>query len=139
MKKILVAVLTLGIIGCSTSPVALNKAKDAPANRAIKYQSHREGDAKLIVIRDSGITGSGCYAAVFVNGEKSAQLDTAEKITLNMPAGEYVIGTALDGSGWCSMGKERQERSVTLKNQNETVVRIFSDGSGNLDIKPSTL
>ena len=139
MRKLLIAIGVFVLVGCSTSPVPVNKADAAPSQRVLKYQSPHNGDTKLTVIRDSGITGSACYATVFVNGDKAALLNTSEKATLYLPPGEYEIGTAFDGSGFCSMGKERQERTVVLKSNQSKVVRIFTDGSGNLDIKPSTL
>ncbi|MBU9815504.1 hypothetical protein J1781_11640 [Rahnella sp. C60] len=139
MKKLCSVLFLILMVGCSTNPVALNNAKNVPLSQALKFQSPKNGDTKLVVIRDSGITGSGCYAAIFVNGEKSALLNTSEKTTLYLPPGEYIIGVAFDGSGWCSMGKERQEQSVVLKSDNEKVVRVYTDGNGNLDIKPTTL
>ncbi len=139
MKKILIAALVLCVAGCSTNPVPLIKASNAPTDRIFNHQLHKDGYAQLIVIRDSGITGSGCYAAVFVNGEKSALLKPSEKTALYLPPGEYEVGAASDGAALCAMGKERQERTVVLKVGGSKVVRVYTDGSGNIDIKPSTI
>ena len=139
MKKLLIAVLALGLAGCATSAVPLNNAKSVSADRTFKFQTSHAGDAKLIVIRDSGIVGSGCYAAVFINGEKAALLNSTEKVIFNLKGGEYEVGAAFDGTALCSMGKDRQERTVVLKENQTKVVRVFSDGNANLDIKPTTL
>lgn len=139
MKKILIAVLALGLAGCSTSAVPLKDAKQTSADRILKFQIPHDGDAKLIVIRDSGIVGSGCYAAIYINGEKAALLNSSEKATFYLNTGEYEVGAAFDGAALCSMSKDRQERTVVLKADQTKVVRVFSDGNANLDIKPTTL
>ncbi|KQN63619.1 hypothetical protein [Erwinia sp. Leaf53] len=139
MKNIVFVATLLALAGCSSSAVPVDKAKTATADRAFKFQAPKKGDAQLTVVRDSGIVGSGCYAAIFINGQKSALLNASEKVTFSLPGGEYEVGAAFDGAALCSVGKERQERTVTLSTDQKKIVRVYSDSDANLDIKPSTL
>lgn len=139
MKKLIIAVISLGLAGCSTSAVPVDQAMNAPPERVLKYQNNKDGDAELTIVRDSGITGGACYASVFINGEKAAILNTSEKASLYLPAGDYIVGAAFSGSGLCSMGKERQERSIKVVSGKNQVIRVYSDSNANMDIKPTTL
>lgn len=139
MNKTLLVLMLFALSGCSTSAVSIRDAKSAPPERVLKFKAHSDGDAKLTVIRDSGMIAGGCYAAIFINREKVALINPSEKVTFSLPAGEYEVGAAIDGAGFCSVGKDRQERTVNLREKQEKAVRIYSDGEANLDVKPTTL
>ncbi|EPH0679832.1 hypothetical protein [Klebsiella aerogenes] len=139
MKKIALALAILAITGCATSAVPPSKAMQAPKERLLKYQSDSDGYGSLTVIRDKGMVGGGCYATVYLNGERSAKLDTKEKATFYLPAGEWAVGVNLEGKGLCSYSGDRQERFISLSKTEHKYVRIFTDGDGNMDIRPTTL
>ncbi|WP_312777840.1 hypothetical protein [Pseudescherichia sp.] len=139
MKRIFLLVAFLGISGCASTVVAPSEATQAPTNRLLKYQSASDKDGRLTVVRDAGMVGSACYATLYINGNRAAQLDTKEKATFYLPAGEWVIGTNLEGQGLCGASNDRQERFITLKQGENKTVRIFTDGNGNMDVKPTTL
>lgn len=140
MKKIiLVSIITVGISGCSTSAVNPSVAKSAPKDRITLYQMKNDNSASVTVVRDSGMVGSGCFATVFVNGKEAARLDTSEKATFYVDAGQHIIGSVLDGKGLCSFGGARQERDIDVKSGDIKYYRIFTDQNGNMDIKATTL
>lgn len=139
MKRIFLLVAFLGLSGCATTAVDPSKATQAPYERLLRYQKASDKDGRLTVVRDAGMGGSGCYATLYVNGARAARLNTKEKATFYLPAGEWIIGANLEGRGLCSISNDRQERFITLKPEEHKTVRIFTDRNGNMDIKPTTL
>ena len=74
MKKTLIALVALGLFGCSTSPISPDKAKKVPESR-IKW--HNQGDAAVVITRDVGLlTGGGCFMAATIDGQVAARIDT---------------------------------------------------------------
>ena len=67
MKPIIIAAVFL-LSGCATEAVLPSQAIQAPTERLLKYQARIEGEqAKLIVVRDKGYLGSGCFVGVYLN------------------------------------------------------------------------
>jgi len=140
MRKIILAIAATAILsGCSTEVVPVSQATNASSERIFKYQNPEKGDAAITVVRDSGFVGGGCFTTVFLNGERSAQLDTKEKVTFHVNSGVWMVGAAHEGKGLCSTGKERQEREFTIKPHEDKILRVFTDNNGNVDIKPTTI
>lgn len=139
MRKLLIATALLVLAGCATSPVPIAKARSAPADRVLAYQSEQVESGKITVVRDSGFLGAGCYATIFLNGERVAKIDTEEKATFILPPGEWVIGAALEGSGLCGANEKRTEAETTLKQGQVKSFRVFSSPDAGLDVRPTSL
>ncbi|EKY1998822.1 hypothetical protein QU500_002260 [Cronobacter sakazakii] len=139
MKAIPLILASLLVAGCSTDVVPLKNAVQAPYERLYKYQNEVKNDATLTVIRDAGITGSACYAAVYIDGERVASLATKEKATFHVPAGDRAIGAGFEGEFMCNYKTEPQERYINLESGKSKVVRIFTDYRAQMDIKATTL
>lgn len=139
MKKSALLTMALLISGCSTTVVAPNQAIKAPQDRAFKYQLQSGNYSSLTVVRDSGMIGAGCFATVYINGERVAKLNPKEKATFYLPTGEWAVGSNVEGKGLCSYSGERQERYVSLKQGEHKAVRIFTGQDGAMDIRPTTL
>lgn len=139
MKKLLIALLCVGLTGCATQAVLPSQAKFAPKERLLKYQaSINSDDATLIVVRDKGFLGSGCFTGVYLNNEKSAVLDPGEKAVFHLPAGEWSV--AMKGEGKACISDSVPVGSyIHLKNGETKAVRLFADPSGNVDVKPLPL
>lgn len=135
MKALFVAVIALSLSGCATEAVLPSQAKQAPQERLLKFQNQIEGEqAKLIVVRDKGYLGSGCFVGVYLNQEKAAILDPGEKAEFYLKPGEWNI--ALMGEGkLCIADKIPAGRDFMLTANTEKAVRLFADPSGNTDIK----
>lgn len=139
MKKLFLVLAILGLAGCATEAVLPSQAKQAPADRLLKYQQiKKENDATLIVVRDKGFLGSGCFTGVYFNGEKVAILDPGEKATFHLSPGEWSV--AMKGEGKVCIADAVPVGSyVQLKDGETKAVRLFADPSGNLDVKPLPL
>ena len=48
--------------------------------------------ATAVFVRDTGFAASGVYQHLTINEERGAAIDVGEKVTLRLPAGEYVFG-----------------------------------------------
>lgn len=139
MKQFVGAFVLVVMAGCATSPVPSDQALSAPADRLLAYQSALPDAGRVTVIRDSGFIGSGCYATVFLNGNRAAKLNPEEKATFILPPGEWVVGAALEGRGICGANEKRTETETILKSGQQKYFRIFSSPEAGLDVRPTSL
>ncbi|MCT4701230.1 hypothetical protein MUA02_04270 [Enterobacteriaceae bacterium H20N1] len=139
MKKLLLALAIIGLSGCATEAVLPSQAKQAPSERLLKYQQTKTGSsATLIVVRDKGFLGGGCFTGVYFNNEKVAILDPGEKATFHLVPGEWSV--AIKGEGkMCIADAVPVGSYVHLKEGETKAVRLFADPSGNVDVKPLPL
>ncbi|MGP0910339.1 hypothetical protein [Serratia sp. CY81593] len=138
MKKIVFVAAIAFLSGCATQAVLPNQAKLTPQERIFKHQSPINDGAKLIIVRDSGMLGAGCFAGVYIDGVRSASLNPGERVDLYLPAGEHNI--AMKGEGKvCFADEAPVGRDIMLRKNQTKAVRLFSDPSGNLDVKPLPL
>lgn len=143
MLKIAAATaLVVLIAGCSTSPVAFDKAKPVPGDRVLAYGKKPAGQYGTIqVARDTGFVGGGCFVAVHVDGRPVARIDTGEVVSLYVPAGEHLVGLGADasGSGLCTWSGALKEQATILKPGQTKRFRIGGDTNVGLDIRPSSI
>ncbi len=139
MKKLFLVLAIVGLAGCATEAVLPSQAKDAPSERLLKYQQATNlSDATLIVVRDKGYLGSGCFTGVYLNDVKAAVLDPGEKATFHLASGEWSV--AIKGEGkMCISDAVPVGSYVQLKAGETKAVRLFADPSGNVDVKPLPL
>ena len=83
--------------------------------------------------------GAGCNASIFINGETVAKLETGEKATFHLDAGQWIVGASLKGAGLCALNPARQERETITKAGETKVFRVFTSNAGDIDILPTTL
>ena len=130
----LLALSSVLLAGCSTSPVSSSQADPVPTNRLTAFQSKPAGQfGILIVTRDSGFTGSACNTLLFIDGQKSAAISSGETAKFYVPAGERIIGvnsTALCGGGL-------KERSLVMEPGGTKKYRISIDTSMSMDLSPT--
>lgn len=137
--RILLGIVGMALLaGCASSPVPVDKARLASPNRVTAYQAQMNHSGQIVVIRDSGFFGSGCYATVFLNGHPVARLNPSEKAYFNVPAGEWQIGAALDGKGLCGANSERLEVEAAIQPGQSKRFRIFTPSDGAVQVKSST-
>lgn len=127
------------ISGCSTSVVDPKNIKLVPKERVIIKQVESKNSAPITVVRDTGLTGSGCLASLYLDGNLIAKLKSTEKIVLNVQEGEHILGASIQGEGLCAFNTTRNEREFWIKLGEHKSYRIFIDQNGNVDLKPTTL
>lgn len=131
--------VSLTLAGCATTPADHSKARPVPADRLVGFQSLVDGPSgTLVLTRDKGYLGSGCYAGFFVNEELAARIDNSETATFTVPTGELVLRVGGDpsGRGLCALSKEHwTQRETTFRSGEKKFFRLSIDMNGKLDIQ----
>lgn len=142
MKLIFEAILVLllsFVSGCATTPVRHSDAIKAPQNRVLSYQDINDKTTSVVVItRDEGFLGSGCYCAVFINTILAARLNPAETVKFYVEPGEIVLKVGRDpqGKGLCALGQDEWTQRETILRPHETkYFRLTIDANGKTDIQ----
>lgn len=137
--RILIGAIAVALLaGCSTSPISADKARLAPAERVTGYQSSVEGGGKIIVTRDTGFIGGGCFAGIYLNGDRVAKLDPGEKAVFSVKSGEWIVGAGLEGSGLCAVNPERIEITESVGPGQTKKFRVYNPGDNSFRIAPTT-
>lgn len=138
---IFVAASLVALSGCVTKPPRPDQLRQPTADRLLAFQSPADGDATIVVTRDVGMSGSGCYGAIFLDGEVVAKVAAGERATFHVPAGEHIVGTWNTGSGLCGYreGEDRREVSTIVRPGEERRFRITINPSSGVEIAPTTL
>lgn len=142
MKKCCLSIaFGLVLTGCATTPVPAISAKEAPAERVLAFQSKPEGPSgKLIVTRDKGLLGGGCFYALSINGTVAARLDVGETSAFFVSPGEVLLRAGRDpqGKALCALSQDEWTQRETLIRNNETkYYRLSIDMNGKTDIQRS--
>lgn len=131
-------ICNLLIIGCATSPVLINQATQAQSDRILAFQKSMPNYARIIIIRDKGFMGGGCFYAVFIDGRLAARLDTGEKAVFYVPPGEVLLKAGHDpyGKALCTgWGNEWTQRETLMKPFQTKLFRLSIDANGKADIQ----
>lgn len=102
-----VIAFTGSLTGCAgsfkTNAVPESAAVTVPSDRYLAYKTPQEGYAQVILIRDTGFLGGGCYMGVEINKKLAARFDTGEAATFYVPPGIVELATMVDpqGQGLC--------------------------------------
>ncbi|MDF3200050.1 hypothetical protein P3C29_15285 [Pseudomonas sp. 1912-s] len=141
MQRIIaLCLLSALLVGCSTSAVPTDRAKQVGADKTYSYQATPATPyGTLTVVRDSGFISSGCDMGIYVDGKLAARLATKERAIFKIPAGEIVLGAGVIGSGLCGTAADRREREVSLSPGQTKNYRVFTSSEADIDILPNTL
>jgi hypothetical protein len=93
MKYLLIAAAALLIAACSeTRPISPDFAKLGYLTYARPVQGV---PATAVFVRDIGFVGAGTTAYLYVDGERAAELETSEKVSIDLTAGNHLFGVAM--------------------------------------------
>jgi hypothetical protein len=96
-NRVALAAICLQLLAaCSTTPVSLSEATPVPPDRHLAYKQAGNNTGAVVVRRDSGIQSSMCATQILVNGQIAAYIRTGERITLHLPAGDFILGAVAD-------------------------------------------
>lgn len=126
------------LTGCAspTTPPSPSELRPAAADRIYPLRStssHVTSLGRLVVVRDVGFGGSGCFYAVSVDGQLAARLDVGERVELAVPVGERVLRAHRDpmGRGLCGLQSNNwsQLETVVIEGKVKTFrLTLHTDG-----------
>ena len=93
----MVAVLLLS--ACATAPIDSARAKMVPPERVLAYSEPNPEYAKVEIVRDAGLMGSGCYLGVMYRQTVLARFGSGEKAVFYLPEGEWSMAVVKDPDG----------------------------------------
>lgn len=137
MLKWMVMALAMVLAGCATTQVQPGVATTVPADRVLV--SARTGEAEIVVVRDAGFLGGGCFHALTVNRQLVARIDTGETLRLRVPAGELLLTVGADPEGRALCGLQRDyrvQREFSIRPGEVKHYRLVV-GPGGLDVMRS--
>ncbi|MDG2524618.1 hypothetical protein P6166_04505 [Stenotrophomonas sp. HITSZ_GD] len=98
-------------------PTKQPPAKDvrmAPAERVFALPDQGVTKGEVVITRDVGLIGSGCFLGIFVDGTEAARLDPSEQVRFQLSAGRHVLTPRyIGGNGLC--GAFYSEKAATAR------------------------
>ena len=103
--------------GCTSFRADSEHLKAVPAERLSAWQQTLSPSSELVVDRDIGMLGGGCYVALLIDREPAALLAVGEVATFHLPLGEHIVGITTDKQGGLLCSKGRLNRELRLQAQ----------------------
>ncbi|NWL80001.1 3-isopropylmalate dehydratase [Pseudomonas taiwanensis] len=129
MRLTCAAVSLLLLAGCSSYRAEPQHIVPVPADRLLAFQQPVEGGGQIVVNRDMGGLGSGCYIAVHVDRQLAARIGIGEVASFQVPPGDRIVGIGIDETDdtLCSKGRLRREKAAHVEVGQSEHFRIVSD------------
>ncbi|WP_330114887.1 3-isopropylmalate dehydratase [Pseudomonas sp. JS3066] len=129
MRLTCAAVSLLLLAGCSSYRAEQEHIIPVPADRLLAFQDPVEGGGQIVVNRDMGGLGSGCYIAVHVDRQLAARIGIGEVASFQVPPGDRIVGIGIDETDdtLCSKGRLRREKAAHVETGQSEHFRIVSD------------
>lgn len=96
MRPLLVFTALLSLAGCSSWQPDAEDIEPVPAERVLAYQQPLENGGEVVVTRDFGLRGGGCYIAVLIDRQLAARIHVGEVVRFQVPAGARIVSIGTD-------------------------------------------
>jgi hypothetical protein len=139
MHNVIVTICVASLVGCNTTPIAVPQAIQTPPERIFSFQKPTiENFGTIVVIRDEGFLGGGCYFSLYINSLFSARMNPKEIARFYVEPGEILlrVGSDPQGGGLCGVGKGDNwiQRETMIKPGETKYFRLSLDTAGKFDI-----
>ncbi|MGP0175119.1 3-isopropylmalate dehydratase [Pseudomonas sp. NCHU5208] len=136
MRSFLFAVPLLLMAGCSSFRADPEHVRAVPQDRLLAFQEAEASSAHIVVTRDFGLMGGGCYVAIEVDRKVAARIGVGEEASFQVPPGRHIVGITPDrmDDTLCGMGRLLREVAVPLEAGQTQHLRIVSQNRGGFDI-----
>ena len=126
------------LAGCSSFRPDAEHITPVPGDRVLAYQEDQQNGGRLVVNRDMGLMGGGCYVAIEVDRKVAARIGVGEVATFQVPPGTRVVGITPDrmDDTLCGMGRLHKEVAVKVAPGSTQYFHIVSENRGGFDIRP---
>jgi hypothetical protein len=115
MRVFWVMLVAVALSGCTSFRADTEHLKPVPAERLSAWQQTLATSSELVVDRDIGIMGGGCYVALMIDREPAALMAVGEVATFHLPPGEHIVGITTDKQGGMLCSKGRLDRELRLQ------------------------
>ncbi|EXF44027.1 3-isopropylmalate dehydratase large subunit [Pseudomonas sp. BAY1663] len=138
MRLILALTSLLSLAACSSWQPDPEDIEAVPAERLLAYQQPLENAGEVVVTRDFGWRGGGCYIAVLIDRELAARIHVGEEARFQVPAGARIVSIETDRMDDTLCGKLslRREKLAQVVAGQTLAFRIISDNRIGFDILP---
>lgn len=136
MRLLLALVPLLTLPGCSSWQADPAEVKAVPEERLRGYQAPVANGGELVVTRDFGLRGGGCYVAVLVDRKIAARIHVGEQVRLHVPAGMRIVSIESDPEDdtLCGKGSLLREKAARVETGETLHFRISADNRIGFDI-----
>ena len=136
MRSILFAVPVFLLVGCSSFRADPEHVRPVPQDRLLAFQQGEAGSARIVVNRDFGVMGGGCYVAIEVDRQVAARIGVGEQASFQVKPGTHIVGITPDrmDDTLCGMGRLLREVAVPAEAGKTQHLRIISQNRGGFDI-----
>ncbi|HJE29781.1 MAG TPA: 3-isopropylmalate dehydratase [Pseudomonas nitrititolerans] len=138
MRLILALTSLLSLTACSSWQPDAEDIVPVPADRVLAYQQPVEHSGEVVVTRDFGWRGGGCYIALMIDRELAARVHVGEVVRLQVPAGQRIISIGTDplDDTLCGKLRLRREKLAQVEAGQTLEYRIIVDNQIGFDIVP---
>ncbi|WP_460163674.1 hypothetical protein [Pseudomonas sp. S2_F03] len=130
MRTALTILAAVALAGCATTPTPINVAEQVPADAIYGFQSKPVADSgKITIVRDSGMTGSGCDLTIYIDGKRAAKMASGQKVSLYVESGSRNLGVGPEFSALCGSAAIRTTPTEIRPGQ-DYLFRLSGDMQG---------
>lgn len=137
MKIKVLTLLTATLLsGCvmPTKQAPAERVTPAPGDRIFAIDEQAQPTGTIVITRDIGMLGGGCFLGVMVDGKMAAHLDRAEQVTLALTEGRHVLtATPVQGRGLCGAlqsdktnSARRRSTEISVSSGREQRYRLYT-------------
>jgi hypothetical protein len=136
MRVFWIMLAAASLSGCTSFRADSEHLKAVPAERLSAWQKTLSPSSELVVDRDIGMLGGGCYVALLIDREPAALLAVGEVATFHLPPGEHIVGITTDKQGGllCSKGRLNRELRLQAQPGERQHLRIVSEAKSGFGI-----
>lgn len=137
MRLTCTALAVLALTGCTSFRADPENLKPIPPDRLLGWQQPEDGFSELVVDRDIGVMGGGCYVAFMIDRQVAARIAVGEAASFHVPAGEHIVGITTDAQGelFCSKGRLQRELRIDAAPGQRQHLRIVSEAKSGFGIR----
>jgi hypothetical protein len=136
MRLFWVMLAAVSLSGCTSFRADSEHLKPVPAERLSAWQQTLTASSELVVDRDIGMLGGGCYVALMIDRQPAALLAVGEVASFHLPPGEHIVGITTDKQGGllCSKGRLNRELHLQANSGERQHLRIVSEAKSGFGI-----
>jgi len=138
MRLLIALTSLLSLTACSSWQPDAEDIVPVPADRVLAYQQPVEHSGVVVVTRDFGWRGGGCYIALMIDRELAARVHVGEVVRLQVPAGQRIVSIGTDplDDTLCGKLRLRREKLAQVEAGQTLEYRIIVDNQIGFDIVP---